>query len=149
MSLQKTVFVNALRLHQEIYVRTDGLIGHRWIGPPALLLRTTGRKSGKERTNALVYAKDGDRYLIVPSNGGANRPPAWLLNLVAEPAVTVQVGRARWFGKATVVGHDDPDFARVWRIADDNNSGRYTAYQQQTSREIPVVALAPARDRVG
>ena len=64
-----------LRLHQAIYERTDGRLGHRTIGVPTLLLRTTGRRSGATRTNGLVYARDGDAYLVVASNGGADREP--------------------------------------------------------------------------
>jgi deazaflavin-dependent oxidoreductase (nitroreductase family) len=145
MSIQNTLFVNALKLHQQLYVRTDGLIGHRVLGaPPSLLLRTTGRKSGQTRTNALTYARDGGRYLVVASRGGDPRPPAWLLNLQAEPNVEIQVGRDRYQATATVIGHDDPDFERVWKIADENNAHRYRAYQQHTDRPIPVVALTRA-----
>jgi deazaflavin-dependent oxidoreductase (nitroreductase family) len=64
-----------LRIHEAIYKGTDGRFGHRMIGVPTLLLRTTGRRSGAIRTNALVYARDGDDYLLVASNGGADRPP--------------------------------------------------------------------------
>ena len=73
-------------LHEQLYKRTDGRLGHRMIGVPTLLLRTTGRRSGATRTNGLVYARDGDDYLVVASNGGADRPPAWLHNLRANPA---------------------------------------------------------------
>src|SRR4051812_38214410 len=58
----------ALRVHERIYKATDGRLGHRLIGVPTLLLRTTGRRSGATRTNSLVYARDGGDYLIVPSN---------------------------------------------------------------------------------
>src|SRR5438067_1853483 len=76
-----------LRLHEALYKRTDGRVGHRMIGVPTLLLRTTGRRSGATRTNGLVYARDGDDYLVVASNGGADRAPAWLHNLRANPHV--------------------------------------------------------------
>jgi deazaflavin-dependent oxidoreductase (nitroreductase family) len=141
MSLSNDLFVLTLRVHQQVYERTGGLVGHRILGRPTLLLHTTGRKSGKSRTNALVYVRDGERYLVVPSNGGHHKPPAWLLNLQAQPAVEIQVGRDRRPGTATVIGADDPDFARVWKLADDHNGGRYTAYQGKTGRPIPVVAL--------
>ena len=58
---------------------------HRMIGVPTLLLDTTGARSGKTRTNALVYARDGEDYLLVASNGGSDRPPAWLHNLPCTP----------------------------------------------------------------
>src|ERR1700716_2245076 len=91
-----------LRFHEQVYKRTDGRVGHRMIGVPTLLLRTTGRRSGATRTNGLVYARDGDDYLVVASNGGADRPPAWLHNLTAKPEVEGQAGRERRKGTARV-----------------------------------------------
>jgi deazaflavin-dependent oxidoreductase (nitroreductase family) len=132
-----------LRLHEQLYKRTDGRIGHRMIGVPTLLLRTTGRRSGVTRTNALVYAGDGDDYLVVASNGGADRPPAWLLNLRASPDVEVQIGRHRRSGTARVLEPTDPDYDRVWKIVNANNHDRYSAYQKQTNRGIPVIVVTP------
>src|SRR3982074_2132897 len=107
------------------------------LGVPPLLLRSTGRRSGATRTNALGYARDGDDYLVVASNGGADQPPAWLYNLRASPAVEIQVGRERREGRARIVERADPDFERLSRIVNDNNRDRYTAYQEQTTRPIP------------
>jgi deazaflavin-dependent oxidoreductase (nitroreductase family) len=143
MSIADQLFTTTLRVHEKLYKLTDGRVGHKLLGVPTLLLRTTGRRSGAQRTNGLVYAPDGERYLVVPSNGGADRPPAWLHNLRAQPEVEVQIGRQRRPAIATVIGSDDPDFARVWRAVNDNNGGRYDGYQSKTTREIPVVALAP------
>ena len=133
-----------LRLHEQLYKRTDGRIGHRMIGVPTLLLRTTGRRSGATRTNGLVYARDGDAYLVVPSNGGAVRPPAWLHNLRANADVEIQVGRERRKGTARIVEPSDSDFERLWRIVNENNRDRYSAYQKQTTRPIPVIVVTPA-----
>src|SRR5580698_8143813 len=111
MSLSESAFHTMLRIHQRIYESTDGLIGHRVLGGvPALLLRTTGRKSGQTRTNALIYANDGGRYLVVASKGGSDQPPAWLLNLEAQPQVEVQIARKRRQATATVIEHEDPDY---------------------------------------
>src|SRR5881392_1104282 len=123
-----------LKIHEELYKRTDGLIGHRMIGVPTLLLRTTGRRSGQTRTNGLVYARDGDDYLVVASNGGADRPPAWLHNLRANPDVEIQIARERRKGNAKVVERTDPDYDRVWSVVNENNRDRYSAYQKQTAR---------------
>ena len=139
-----SVTEQVLRVHEKLYVRTDGRVGHCMIGVPTLLLRTTGRRTGQTRTNALVYARDGDDYLVVASNGGADRPPAWLHNLRAKPDVEIQVGRDRRRATARIVERSDPDHERLWKIVDDNNRGRYTAYQEKTDRPIPVVALTPA-----
>jgi F420H(2)-dependent quinone reductase len=132
-----------LRVHERIYKKTDGRLGHRMIGVPTLLLRTTGRRSGATRTNALVYARDGDDYLVVASNGGADRPPAWLYNLQADSNVGVQVGRERRTGRARVVEPSDPDYARLWKIVNENNRDRYSGYEKMTKRPIPVVVVTP------
>lgn len=137
------VTATVLRLHEQLYKRTGGRIGHRMIGVPTLLLSSVGRRSGKTRTNALVYARDGEDYLLVASNGGADRPPAWLYNVRADPHVEIQVARERRKGTARVVESTDPEYERLWSVVNANNHDRYTAYQQQTSRPIPVVAVTP------
>jgi deazaflavin-dependent oxidoreductase (nitroreductase family) len=133
-----------LRVHEALYKATDGRVGHRMIGVPTLLLRTTGRRSGATRTNGLVYARDGDDYLVVASNGGADKAPAWLHNVRANPEVEIQVGRDRQPAAARQVGPSDPDYERLWKIVNDNNGDRYTAYQKMTNRPIPVVVLTPS-----
>ena len=133
-----------LRVHERIYKATDGRLGHNMIGVPTLLLRTTGRRSGATRTNGLVYARDGDDYLVVPSNGGADAAPGWLHNVRANPDVEVQVGRERRKGMASIVGPSDPGYERLWKIVNDNNRDRYSAYQEKTDRPIPVVAVTPS-----
>ena len=139
-----SVTSQVLRLHEKIYKGTDGRVGHKMIGVPTLLLRSTGRRSGETRTNGLVYALDGDDYLVVASNGGADKPPGWLYNVKASPDVEIQVGRDRQKGTARVVEPSDPDYDRLWKIVNENNKDRYTAYQAGTTRPIPVVALTPA-----
>jgi deazaflavin-dependent oxidoreductase (nitroreductase family) len=138
-----SVTSQVLRVHEQIYKSTDGRLGHRMIGVPCLLLRTTGRRSGVTRTNGLVYARDGDDYLVVASNGGADRAPAWLHNVRAHPDVEVQIGRERRKGAAKVVEPSDPGYDRLWDIVNDNNRDRYRAYQEQTSRPIPVIVVTP------
>ena len=135
---------HALRLHERLYIASGGLVGHRMLGVPTLLLRTTGRRSGATRTNGLVYARDGEDYLVVPSNGGADRAPAWLHNLRADPKVEIQIGRKRFPATARVVDTLDLDYPRLWQIVNDNNRDRYIAYQAKTARPIPVVAISPS-----
>ncbi len=139
-----SVTSQVLRVHERIYKATDGRIGHGMIGVPTLLLRTTGRRSGATRTNGLVYARDGDDYLVVPSNGGADRALAWLHNLRANPEVEIQIGRKRRPATARVIERSDPDFDRLWNLVNQNNRDRYAAYQEKTARPIPVVALTPS-----
>jgi deazaflavin-dependent oxidoreductase (nitroreductase family) len=142
-NVRKAMF-KLLRVHDMVYQATHGWVGHRLPGaPPSLLLHTVGAKTGAPRTNALTYAKDGDSYLIVASNAGAKRYPAWYHNLKAHPDVEINVGPRRLAVTARIVGPDDADYERLWRIADDNNGGRYSAYQERTSRPITVIELTP------
>jgi deazaflavin-dependent oxidoreductase (nitroreductase family) len=133
-----------LTVHQMLYERSGGRVGHRLLGTPTLLLRTTGRRSGAQRTNALVYLADDGNYVVVASKGGDDHPPAWLLNLAAEPSVEVQLGRERRPATARVLGPDDADYERLWRQVNENNSGRYDGYQAKTERRIPLVVLTPS-----
>ncbi len=132
-----------LRLHEQIYKRTDGRIGHRMIGVPTLLLRTTGRRSGATRTNGLVYARDGADYVVVASKGGADQHPAWFHNLRANPEVEIQIGRERQQATCRVIEPSDPDYDRLWKIVNENNGDRYSTYQKKTDRPIPVVVISP------
>jgi deazaflavin-dependent oxidoreductase (nitroreductase family) len=138
-----------LRLHQALYEATDGRIGHHLLGVPALLLRTTGRRTGRSRTSSLVYARDGEDYVVVASLGGSHRAPGWLHNVRARPQVGVQVGRHRFPAVATVVERGGEDYDRLWRLVNQVNSGRYDRYQARTARPIPVVRLSPARPAPG
>jgi deazaflavin-dependent oxidoreductase (nitroreductase family) len=140
-SLATRVGLALLHLHQAIYEVTDGRVGHRLLGVPCLLLRTTGRRTGKSRTSALVYARDGGDYLVVGSLGGSDRAPGWLHNVRARPQVGVQVARDRFPAVATVVERAHDDYDRLWRLVNDNNGGRYDRYQARTNRPIPVVRL--------
>ena len=86
--------------HTQRYRETDGAEGHDWQGTQVLLLTTTGRKSGESRELPLIYGTSGDDYLIVASKGGADAPPAWYLNLQANPEVEVQVWGERFTAQA-------------------------------------------------
>lgn len=133
-----------MRFHESVYVRTDGRIGARLIGVPTLLLRTKGRRSGQIRTVALIYARDGGSFVLVASNHGLEVPPAWLLNIGADPHVEIQVGRRRSAATARVVGRGDADYPRLWKLVNDGNHHRYDSYQARTARAIPLVVLDPA-----
>jgi deazaflavin-dependent oxidoreductase (nitroreductase family) len=107
------------------------------------MLRTTGRRSGSPRTAVLIYARDGADFVLVASNDGQDRPPAWFLNAEANPAVGVQVARRRADGRARVVEQGNADYPRLWRLANDGNHHRYEGYQQRTTRPIPLVVVTP------
>jgi len=128
-----------LSLHQWMFEATDGRVS--WLGGlPVLLLRTIGRKTGSERTAALVYLQDGDELVIVASNGGSDRPPSWLLNLKETPTVGVQIGRDRRQMQARIA--DPAERRRLWPLVNAQNGGRYDTYQSRTEREIPLVILS-------
>jgi deazaflavin-dependent oxidoreductase (nitroreductase family) len=143
VSFADTIQHRALRLHQALYERSGGAVGHRMVGVPTLLLRSTGRRSGAQRCNALVYAKEGADYVVVASNGGSDRAPGWFFNVREKPDVQVQIARTKTPGTARIVERGDTDYDDLWRLVNDNNRGRYDAYQKQTARAIPLVVLSP------
>ena len=133
-----------VRTHDAVYQGTNGWIGHRIPGAPnSLLLHTAGAKTSLPRTHSLSYARDGEDYLVVASNGGDRRSPAWLHNLKAHPRVQINIGRRRVAVTAVPVLPEDPDYPRLWRIVNDNNANRYEGYQAKTRRPIPVIRLVP------
>ncbi len=125
--------------HVERYLATDGEEGHEWrLGAPILILTTVGRRSGETRSTPLIYGRHGDAYLVVGSKGGSPAPPAWYLNLEANPEVTVQVKADRFPARArTAAAEEKPELWKtmtsIWPDYDD--------YQTKTERQIPVVIL--------
>lgn len=144
MSIAGTLFVKALAIHQALYQRTDGRVGHKLLGVPTLLLSTVGRKTGKHRVNALTYATVPDGYAVVASNGGAARDPGWLHNIIANPTATVQIGREKFPARGRVLRPDDEGYREAWDAANKINRDRYSTYQKMTTRPIPVVVLSRA-----
>ncbi len=143
MNLSTQAFVTALKLHQGIYEHSRGLIGHRLLLMPTLLLRTTGRKSGLTRTNALVYGRDGSDFLVCGSNGGHDLPPAWALNMEANPAVELQVGVRKMKAVARTLRPGDSDYDRLFATCNAANRGQFAAYQKKTDRPLPVFVMTP------
>jgi len=125
--------------HAAIYEWTDGRVGGN-IGLAALLLTTTGRVSGQPRTTPLVYFRDGDRYVVVGSDGAARKDPQWHRNLLASPKATIRVGRKTLPVIASVAAGAERQ--RLWAIGGDVNP-MWKTYQTRTEREIPVVVLTP------
>ncbi len=124
--------------HVDRYRATDGEEGHEWQGTVTLLLTTTGRKSGEPRTMPLIYQEHDGDYLLVASKGGWDKPPAWYLNLQADPAVHVQVKGDKFEATARdATPEEKPEMwakmAKTWPAYDD--------YQARTDRQIPVVVL--------
>lgn len=127
--------------HVDRYRATDGAEGHEWEGTQTLLLTTKGRKSGEERTTPLIYALHGDAYTIVASKGGTDEPPAWYLNLDADPEVEVQVLGDRFKANARTASAEEK--AEIWPTMV-SEWPAYDEYQARTSREIPIVILERA-----
>jgi deazaflavin-dependent oxidoreductase (nitroreductase family) len=113
-----------------------------FVGAPLLLLTTRGARSGEEHTTPLVHTRDGDRYVIIDSKGGAPTNPAWYHNLLANPRVTLEVGDDRFEAVASVPAGGERD-----RLFDAQASlmPNFAEYQRKTTRRIPVVVL----ERVG
>jgi F420H(2)-dependent quinone reductase len=128
------------RIHRVVYRWTWGIIGHRTMVGPMLLLTTTGRKTGQQRTTPLLYMPDGARYLVVGSNGGREQPPAWILNVAATPAVRIQVGRRRLAARAEVVSPEER--AALWPRMTEYYKG-WAHYEDLTDRALKVVVLTP------
>jgi deazaflavin-dependent oxidoreductase (nitroreductase family) len=126
--------------HVHRYQETGGEEGYIWNGVTTLLLTSTGRRSGLARTTPLIYARDGDDYLIVASMGGAPQHPNWYLNLESNPSARIQV-RAEQID-VTARTADEEEKGRLWKIV----SGQwpnYDVYQTRTDRVIPLVVLTP------
>jgi deazaflavin-dependent oxidoreductase (nitroreductase family) len=128
--------------HVRRYRETGGEEGYDWNGAPSLLLTTTGRKSGEPRTAPLIFARDGDDYLVVASVGGMPKHPAWYLNLQADPKAQIQV-KADVLDVVARTATDD-EKPRLWKIVNDVWPN-YDTYQTRTDRVIPVVVLTPRR----
>jgi proline iminopeptidase len=128
--------------HVRRYRETGGEVGHIWKeGSTVLLLTTKGRTTGEDRTTPLIYARDGDDYVIVASQGGAPEHPGWYRNLTKTPEVELQVKDDVFAARARTAEGDERE--RLWRKANEIWP-HYDEYAQRTDRVIPVVVLERA-----
>ena len=130
-------------LHTRVYRLTGGKFGGKLGKVPMLLLTTTGRKSGRPRTQPLSYTRVGDGYAVIASKGGAREHPLWYLNLRANPLAEVTVGPERRRVRARDAQGEERE--RLWRALADLFPG-YDRYAKKTDRQIPVVVLEPVAD---
>ena len=130
------------RAHGGVYRASGGrLLGHL-AGMPVLLLTTTGRRSGKRRTVALTYFRDGADIVVIGSYGGSDLPPAWWLNLQRDPRASVLIGRTT--SKVTARAATAEEHHRLWPLITTTHPG-YAGYQERTARPIPIVMLTPEK----
>jgi deazaflavin-dependent oxidoreductase (nitroreductase family) len=117
-----------------------GRVGGNFEGAPLLLLHSTGARTGREIVKPMMFLRDGDRYLVFASKGGAPENPAWYHNLVAHPDAEIEVGAETIPVRAEVLAGEERDRKYAEQAA---LYPGFAEYQQKTDRVIPVVALVP------
>ncbi len=128
-------------IHRSVFNGTNGRLMGKFLGMPALMLTTTGRKSGKKRQTMLTSpVHDDNRVVIVASWGGDDRHPTWYLNLRQNPDVEVTMGGKRAQMSARIA--KDEEREELWREIT-TNFKNYAGYQTKTKRVIPLVILEP------
>lgn len=126
------------RLQRFLYLKTDGRVGGSMFGTKILLLTNVGRRTGHRRITPLLYVEDGEHFVVVASNAGDDRHPAWWLNLEANPRSRVQVGGDHHDVLAREASGEER--ARLWPLLDAAYPP-YARYRERTERPIPVVIL--------
>ena len=127
-------------IHRWLYRGSGGKWGQTFFGSPILLLTTTGRRTGQPRTWPLTYLPEGERLIVIASNGGQPNHPAWYLNLQSNPQVSAQLGDQTHTMIAKTA--EGAERARLWsRVVEEYPA--YAGYQRKTDRQIPVVVLRP------
>jgi deazaflavin-dependent oxidoreductase (nitroreductase family) len=126
------------RLHRLWYGASGGRVGRKVAGLPVLRLTTTGRSSGKARDVMLTYLDDPRGFIVIASNAGDDRDPAWWRNLQAEPAASVRIGRETYAIRMRQLVGDERD--REWQRVVAAFDG-YARYAANTTRTIPVALL--------
>lgn len=129
------------RLQAELYERTGGRLGGRFFGARVCVLEVPGRRTGALRRVPLLYVEDGGRWVLLASNGGNPRPPAWWLNLRAAGGGQLVVGRDRTAVTAREAGPDERERLLARFVANYPPAGDYASY---TDRPFPVVVLERA-----
>ena len=140
MAVNTLLMKTIAKVHRALYGITGGALGGRLAGNPMLLLTTTGRKTGKRRTTPLQYMKHGENMVVVASNGGNARHPAWWFNIHANASATVQVGKETKRVRAETANEEER--SRLWPLLIETYAG-YQGYEDETERTIPVVILRP------
>lgn len=132
------------KLNLPLYRVSRGRLFGRIGRAPVLLLTTRGRRSGKLRTAPILYLADGERLVVIGSNAGNERAPAWSLNLKADPDAGVQVRGMRRKVRARTAEGEERD--ELWRRMNDQYGG-FDDYRARTRRQIDLFVLEPASAR--
>jgi deazaflavin-dependent oxidoreductase (nitroreductase family) len=130
----------AIAAHVALYRLSGGKIGGQAQHMPVLLLTTTGRKSGKQHTTALVYLPDGDDFVVIASNSGQAKLPNWWLNMRKNKQALIEVGRKRL--RVSVQEANGEERQRLWSRIIAYRAG-HEEYQERTPYPLPVVILHP------
>lgn len=140
--MQKSIFKLVMAIYTFLYRLTGGRLGGEMRGLQVLLLTTTGRKSGQNRTTPLGYFAYDGGYVITASNAGLPRHPGWYYNLKNDPQVTIQVKER----VMTAVAEEAKGDLRgqLWDQLIAQAPG-YADYTKRTTREIPMVILRPMK----
>ena len=109
-----------------------------------LLLHHTDRRSGQLYVTPLLYVEDGDRHVLIGSNGGAEREPAWVAYVAAMPEVAIQLGEQTLTAKPTIL-REGPEWDRLHAAAVDYWPD-ILEYQTHTTRTYPFIVLDPIPD---
>ena len=140
MAIPAAALKAAGKLNVPLYRASRGRLFGRIGRAPVLLVTTTGRRSGKPRTAPVLYLADGARLVVIGSNAGNERPPAWALNLQANRNADVQVRGERRRVHARVA--EGEKRAELWRRMNEQYGG-FDDYRARTARDIPVFVLEP------
>jgi deazaflavin-dependent oxidoreductase (nitroreductase family) len=128
------------KLNVPVYRLTRGRLLGKVGRAPVLLLTSTGRRSGQQRTAPVLYLPDGERVIVIGSNAGNTRAPAWSFNLKANPDAHVQIGGTHRDVRARLA--EGEERAELWRKVNAQYAG-FEDYDERTSRDIGVFVLEP------
>lgn len=132
-------FLRAIgRWNVPVYRLSRGHVGGKVGKAPVLLLTTTGRKSGQQRTAPVVYGRDGANIVVIGSNAGNSNEPGWSYNLKANPEATIEIGAARSLVRARVAEGEERE--RLWKSMNLGYEG-FDDYAARTDRDIPLFVL--------
>jgi deazaflavin-dependent oxidoreductase (nitroreductase family) len=133
---------------ENVYIGLYRMLGGRWVegwtaGAPAILLTTTGRRTGLPRTVALGHMRIGRDLVVAGTNGGLAPVPGWVWNLRADPRCQVEAGRERFTATAEFLEGDE--YQTHWnRLVSE-----YPVYQtarDMLERHVPLVVFHPAKE---